>query len=91
MAANGIAEIAFERAWRVYRLINRREVDHGARRIALEQFISKCCEQGATDTEAIMVLALIHLKQLDESAAHREMGGTPSRSGKNGTSDPATG
>ena len=91
MAASGIAEIAFERAWRVYRLINRREADHGERRLALEQFIRKCCEQGATDTEAIVVLALIHLKQLDETAARRETGGVPSRSGRNGTNDPATG
>jgi hypothetical protein len=91
MAASGIAEIAFERAWRVYRLINRREADHGERRLALEQFIRKCCEQGATDTEAIVVLALIHLKQLDETAARREIGRVPSRSGKNGTNDPASG
>ena len=90
MTASKIAEIAFERAWRVYQLINSKVNQHGERRMALEQFIRRCCEQGATDTEAIVVLALIHLKQLDEEAAHGEIGRAGPGSGKNGTNDPAS-
>jgi hypothetical protein len=59
------------------------------RQVALKQFIFKCCEQGAIDAEAIVVLALIHLKQLDEVDAHR-VNRVRSRSGKNGTNDPAS-
>jgi hypothetical protein len=91
MAASDIADIAFERAWRVYRLINRNESQYGERRQTLEAFIRKCCEKGAADAEAIVVLALIHLKQLDELAAHRAKSPARSRSGKNGTNDPASG
>lgn len=71
MAAGGIAENAFERAWRVYRLLNAKAADEGDRRRELEEFIQGCCARGATDAEAIVVLALIHLKQLDEEAASR--------------------
>jgi hypothetical protein len=71
----------------VYQLINSKADEHGERRVALEQFVRRCCEQGATDTEAIVVLALIHLKQLDEQTASRRAG---PRSGKNGTSDPTS-
>jgi hypothetical protein len=71
MAANEIAGIAFERAWRVYRLLNSKTTEDSERHRELEDFIQKCCAQGATDTEAIVVLALIHLKQLDEEAARR--------------------
>ena len=91
MAASAIADIAFERAWRVYRLINRNEHVHKERRVALEAFIGKCCEKGATDAEAIVVLALIHLKQLDELAAHGDKSPARPRSGKNGTNDSASG
>ena len=91
MAGSAIADIAFERAWRVYQLINRNETAHAERRVALEAFIRECCEKGSTDAEAIVVLALIHLKQLDELAARPGKSPARSGSGKNGTSDPASG
>ena len=91
MAGSAIADIAFERAWRVYRLINRDESKHSERRVALQAFIRKCCEKGSTDAEAIVVLALIHLKQLDELAAHGDKSPARPRSGKSGTNDPACG
>jgi hypothetical protein len=71
MTASEIAGIAFERAWRVYRLLNSKAIEGSERHRELEDFIEKCCAQGATDAEAIVVLALIHLKQLDEAAASR--------------------
>jgi hypothetical protein len=91
MAVNEIAEKAFERAWRVYRLLNARVDETSERRPALKAFIRKCCAHGATDTEAIVVLALIHLKQLDELAAHGRIGTTRLQSGRNGTKGPASG
>ena len=47
MAANEIAGIAFERAWRVYRLLNSKAIEDSERHRELEDFIKKCCEQGA--------------------------------------------
>jgi hypothetical protein len=90
MIENGIAGIAFERAWRAYRLLNNKEDQHPKRRLELKRFVSRCCEHGATDSEAIVGLALIHLKQLDEREVPKiERRGQP-LSGKNGTNDPAS-
>lgn len=61
-----IAALAFERAWRVYRMINSHVEDNDVRRATLERFIRRRCEAGATDTELLVVEALKHLKRLDE-------------------------
>jgi hypothetical protein len=90
MIENEIAGIAFERAWRVYRLLNSKEDQHPQRRFELKRFVSRCCEHGATDSEAIVVLALIHLKQLDESELRRIKNRGRSAPGKNGTNDRAS-
>lgn len=58
MAADEIAENAFDRAWRVYRRLNNRAQQSSERRTALKQFIRRCCDHGAMDAEAIVVLAL---------------------------------
>ena len=88
---NEIAEKAFERAWRVYRLLNSKADENSERRTALKAFIRKCCAHGATDAEAIAVLALIHLKQLDELTAHGGLGKARVQSGRSGTKGPASG
>ena len=90
MTENGIAGTAFERAWRVYRLLNGNEDQQSRRRLELKRFVSRCCEHGATDSEAIVALALIHLKQLDEREVRKIKRGGQSLSGKNGTNDPAS-
>jgi hypothetical protein len=65
MARRDIAALAFERAWRVYRLINSEIDEHDERRATLDRFIRKRCEAGATDAELVVVEALKYLKQLD--------------------------
>jgi hypothetical protein len=65
MARRDIAALAFERAWRVYRLINSEIDEHDERRATLDRFIRKRCEAGATDAELAVVEALKYLKQLD--------------------------
>jgi hypothetical protein len=90
MLESEIADTAFERAWRVYRMLNNDEDALTKRRPELKKFISRCCEHGATDSEAIVVLALIHLKQLDERDARRTKRGGRPPSGRNGTNDPAS-
>lgn len=65
-----IAVLAFERAWRVYRLINSNIDENDARRATLERFIRKRCESGATDTELVVVESLKYLKRLDEEGSH---------------------
>jgi hypothetical protein len=62
-----IAALAFERAWRVYRMINSNVDDNDVRRATLERFIRQRCEAGATDAELVVVDALKHLKRLDET------------------------
>ena len=89
MLETEIAEMAFERAWRVYRMLNSKEDQQARRRPELKKFISTCCEHGATDSEAIVVLALIHLKQLDEREERRTTRRGRPASGRNGTNDPA--
>jgi hypothetical protein len=61
-----IAVLAFERAWRVYRLLHSNIDEHDERRATLDRFIRKRCEAGATDAELVVVEALKYLKQLDE-------------------------
>ena len=65
-ARPGIADIAFERAWHVYRLMNGNIDENSARRATLDRFIRKRCEAGATDAELVVVEALKYLKRLDE-------------------------
>jgi hypothetical protein len=65
MARRDIAALAFERAWRVYRLINSEIDEHDERRATLDRFIRKRCEAGAADAEQVVVEALKYLKQLD--------------------------
>ena len=65
MARRDIAALAFERAWRVYRLINSEIDEHDERRATLDRFIRKRCEAGAADAELVVVEALKCLKQLD--------------------------
>jgi hypothetical protein len=66
MVPPDIAQLAFERAWRVYRLIHTDIDEHDERRATLDRFIRKQCEAGATDTEIVVVEALKYLKRLDE-------------------------
>lgn len=65
-----IAALAFERAWRVYRMINSNVEDNDVRRATLERFIRQRCEAGATNTELVVVEALKHLKRLDETGGY---------------------
>jgi hypothetical protein len=65
-----IAVLAFERAWRVYRLLHGNIDEHSERRATLDRFIRKRCEAGATDAELVVVEALKYLKRLDEFGEH---------------------
>jgi hypothetical protein len=65
-AEQDIAILAFERAWRVYRLMHGNIDEHDERRATLERFIRKRCEAGAADAEHVVVEALTYLKRLDE-------------------------
>jgi hypothetical protein len=67
MADRDIAHSAFERAWRVYRLMNGSVDELDAKRSMLVRFIKKCCDAGATDPELVVVEALKYLKRLEES------------------------
>ena len=64
-AERDIADVAFERAWSVYRLINGNIDEHDERRATLDRFIRKRCAAGATDAELVVVEALKFLKRLD--------------------------
>jgi hypothetical protein len=64
-AERDIADVAFERAWSVYRLINSNIDEHDERRATLDRFIRKRCAAGATDAELVVVEALKFLKRLD--------------------------
>lgn len=70
MAERDIADIAFERAWQVYRLIHSNIGEHDERRATLDRFIRKRCEAGAQDAELVVVEALKYLKRLDEYGEH---------------------
>jgi hypothetical protein len=60
------ANIAFERAWSVYLLINNDVSENDERRTTLERFIRKNCQAGENDTETLTVSGLAYLKKLDE-------------------------
>jgi hypothetical protein len=64
------AGLAFERAWRVYLLINSGVDENDERRTTLEQFIRKCCAAGEKDPETLTVGGLIYLKKLDALERH---------------------
>jgi hypothetical protein len=67
MADQDAAELAFERAWRVYRLINPSFDADDEKRALLHRFVRNRCAAGASDPELVVVEALKYLKRLDES------------------------
>jgi hypothetical protein len=67
MAERSAADLAFERAWSIYLLINAGVDENDARRTSLERFIRRRCEAGEDDPESLAVAGLKHLKMLDES------------------------
>ncbi len=62
--------LAFERAWSVYLLINTDVDENDERRVTLERFIRKRCEAGENDPESLTVEGLTYLKKLDESGQY---------------------
>jgi hypothetical protein len=60
------ANLAVERAWRVYRLMNSGIHERDERRATLERFIRMRCEAGEEEVESMVVAGLKHLKKLDE-------------------------
>jgi hypothetical protein len=66
MADLSAANLAFERAWSVYLLINNDVDENDERRTTLERFIRKNCEAGENDPETLTVGGLTYLKKLDE-------------------------
>ena len=66
MADQSAANLAFERAWSVYLLINSGVDENDERRTTLERFIRKNCEAGENDPETLTVGGLSYLKKLDE-------------------------
>jgi hypothetical protein len=66
MAQQSTANLAFERAWSVYLLINSDVNENDERRSVLERFIRKNCEAGENDPETLTVGGLTYLKKLDE-------------------------
>jgi hypothetical protein len=67
MAGQDVAELAFERTWRVYRLINPCVDEQDEKRALLDRFIRSRCTAGASDPELLVVEALQYLKRLEES------------------------
>ncbi len=65
MASDGSARLAFERAWSVYLLINSSIDPNDERQATLERYISKRCEAGEQDPDALTVEGLAYLKKLD--------------------------
>jgi len=66
MTRHDIADLAFERTWRVYRLMNPSVDEQDEKRALLDRFIKKCCDAGASDPELVVVEALKFLKRLEE-------------------------
>jgi hypothetical protein len=66
MADDMAANVAFERAWSVYLLINNDVNENDERRSTLERFIRKHCEAGENDPEALTVGGLAFLRKLDQ-------------------------
>jgi hypothetical protein len=60
------ANLAFERAWSVYLLMNSGVDPNDERRATLERFIKKCCAAGENDPDTLTVGGLTYLKRLDE-------------------------
>lgn len=60
------ANLAFERAWSVYRLMHSDVDENDERRSTLERFIRKRCEAGERDPETLTVGGLTYLKKLDQ-------------------------
>jgi hypothetical protein len=52
--SEAIADIAFARAWSVYRLINTRGDSNDERRATLQRFMLRRCEAGIRDTELLV-------------------------------------
>jgi hypothetical protein len=67
MAERSAANIAFERAWSIYLLVNTGVDENDARRTSLERFIRRQCEAVQGDPETLVVAGLQHLKMLDAS------------------------
>jgi hypothetical protein len=67
MADPDVAGVAFERAWKVYSLINKGVHENDERRATLDRFIRKRCDAGVTDAELLVVEGLKYLKRLDQS------------------------
>jgi len=66
MADLSAADLAFERAWSVYLLINSDVNKNDERRTLLERFIRKNCEAGENDAETLTVGGLTYLKRLEQ-------------------------
>jgi|1186.fasta_scaffold1186439_1 hypothetical protein len=67
MAGQDVAELAFEQAWRVYRLINPSVDADDEKRALLHRFIRNRCAAGASDLELMVMEGLKYLKLLDEA------------------------
>jgi hypothetical protein len=67
MAGSDIASAAFERAWNVYRLVNKDIDENDVRRALLERFILQRCAAGDDDPELLAVEGLKYLKKYDGS------------------------
>jgi hypothetical protein len=70
MADHNTANVAFERAWSVYLLINNDVDQNDERRSTLERFIRKHCEAGENDPETLTVGGLAYLKRLDQLGSY---------------------
>jgi hypothetical protein len=66
MADDKTANVAFERAWSVYLLINNDVNENDERRSTLERYIRKHCEAGENDPETLTVGGLAYLRKLDQ-------------------------
>ena len=75
MADLSAANLAFERAWSVYLLINGGVSKDDERRTALERFIRKNCEAGESDPETLTVGGLTYLKRLDQTERYSAFSG----------------
>jgi hypothetical protein len=66
MADNNAADLALQRAWSVYLLINNDVSENDERRSTLERFIRKQREAGERDPETLTVGGLAFLRKLDQ-------------------------
>jgi hypothetical protein len=70
MAHENAANVAFERAWSVYLLINSDVNENDERRSTLARFIRKHCEAGESDPETLTVGGLAFLRRLDQLGSY---------------------